>query len=204
MENSGITHVHATAHWVASYLFHQPVRNSPAGARCSNYPPCPTFSQVTNWNKEAPWCCVNVFSCLTPKQLHSFILAIDFDQGMNLKLWFCDNLTTEQTSTVSLTHRLPTYCMVDSNMPLKSLQAFMNDSYWNSHDTLHYIIPVQETRLKCSYSSYQKKSWADKFPAQPPIESWLKAHHSLDIFTEAVHTWKEHEKLHTAKVTLER
>lgn len=46
-----------------------------------------------------------------------------------------------------------------------------------------------------SYSSHQQKSWADKFPAQPPVESWFKPHHSLDIFTEAVHTWSEHEKL---------
>lgn len=45
--------------------------------------------------------------------------------------------------------------------------------------------------------SYQQKSWTDKFPAQPPVKSWLKAHHSLDIVTEAVHTWNEHWQFHS-------
>lgn len=140
------------------------------------------------------WCCVNAFSHLPPKLLHSFNLAIDSDQGMQLKFRFCDNLTSELASTVSLRHKLLTYCILDWMIASYSLQAFVNDSYWNFPDTIHYIIPVQGTSPKCSCFSHQKKSWADKLPAQPPIESWLKAHHPFNVFAEAVHTWREHDK----------
>lgn len=43
--------------------------------------------------------------------------------------------------------------------------------------------------------AHQQKSWADKLPAQPPVKTWLEAHHPLNIFTEAVHTWSKHERL---------
>lgn len=78
---------------------------------------------------------------------------------------------------------------------------FNNETIWwwiwgSVFIPVQYNHSTEVTAVLSFWSTHQQKKWTDKFPAQPPVQSWLKSHHPLDVFTKAVHAWNEHRKFH--------